>query len=179
MSGYLIKDTTVEERINLIKSWQEPEDCVGGSGIDLFDMYDEYIKGKKEISEINQEFHANYIKGDADREEEEAPSPTEPNSSVADEISKLKTMLDQGILTDEEFSAAKKKVLGLQEKNDVLYPENKEKQGTARYFFFYRPWIQLKCRWNAVRLYWKTSEQPNNKQKNHKNANVNEKPSDK
>lgn len=118
MSGYLIKDTTVEERINLIKSWQEPEDCVGGSGIDLFDMYDEYIKGKKEISEINQEFHANYIKGDADREEEEAPSKTnsstsEQNSSVADEISKLKTMLDQGILTDEEFSAAKKKVLGL------------------------------------------------------------------
>ncbi|MGN0350651.1 MAG: SHOCT domain-containing protein [Roseburia sp.] len=162
MSGYLIKDTTVEERINLIKSWQEPEDCVGGSGIDLFDMYDEYIKGKKEISEINQEFHANYIKGDADREEEEtstscaevtmpagassantpskekeaspvAPAgtssantstkATEPSSvtpatsgqvtSVSDEIGKLKTMLDQGILTDEEFTAAKKKVLGL------------------------------------------------------------------
>ena len=40
MSGYLIKDTTKEERIALIRSWQEPDDCVGGSGMDLFDMYD-------------------------------------------------------------------------------------------------------------------------------------------
>ena len=38
MSGYLIKDTTKEERIALIRSWQEPDDCVGGSGMDLFDM---------------------------------------------------------------------------------------------------------------------------------------------
>ena len=38
MSGYLIKDTTKEERIALIRSWQEPDDCVEGSGIDLFDM---------------------------------------------------------------------------------------------------------------------------------------------
>ena len=53
MSGYLIKDTTKEERIALIRSWQEPDDCVGGSGIDLFDMYDEYIRGNKEIAEIN------------------------------------------------------------------------------------------------------------------------------
>ena len=35
MSGYLIKDTTKEERIALIRSWQEPDDCVGGSGMDL------------------------------------------------------------------------------------------------------------------------------------------------
>ena len=33
MSGYLIKDTTKEERIALIRSWQEPDDCVGGSGM--------------------------------------------------------------------------------------------------------------------------------------------------
>lgn len=53
MSGYLIKDTTKEERIALIRSWQEPDDCVGGSGMDLFDMYDAYIRGEKEIAEIN------------------------------------------------------------------------------------------------------------------------------
>lgn len=47
MSGYLIKDTTKEERIALIRSWQEPDDCVGGSGMDLFDMYDAYIRGEK------------------------------------------------------------------------------------------------------------------------------------
>ena len=54
MSGYLIKDTTKEERIALIRSWQEPDDCVGGSGMDLFDMYDAYIRGEKEIAEIDR-----------------------------------------------------------------------------------------------------------------------------
>lgn len=54
MSGYLIKDTTKEERIALIRSWQEPDDCVGGSGMDLFDMYDAYIRGEKEIAEIRR-----------------------------------------------------------------------------------------------------------------------------
>ena len=50
MSGYLIKDTTKEERIALIRSWQEPDDCVGGSGMDLFDMYDAYIRGRLQRS---------------------------------------------------------------------------------------------------------------------------------
>ena len=49
MSGYLIKDTTKEERIALIRSWQEPDDCVGGSGMDLVDMYDAYIRGEKRL----------------------------------------------------------------------------------------------------------------------------------
>ncbi len=60
MKSILIKDTTVKERIELIKQWQEPEDEIGGSDIDLFDMYDAYIKGEKEIAEINAEFHADY-----------------------------------------------------------------------------------------------------------------------
>ena len=46
MSGYLIKDTTKEERIALIRSWQEPDDCVGGSGMDLVEMYVAYIRGE-------------------------------------------------------------------------------------------------------------------------------------
>ena len=49
MSGYLIKDTTKEERIALIRSWQEPDDCVGGSGMDLFDMYDAISVGRKRL----------------------------------------------------------------------------------------------------------------------------------
>ena len=49
MSGYQIKDTTKEERIALIRSWQEPDDCVGGSGMDLFDMYDAYIRMTYEL----------------------------------------------------------------------------------------------------------------------------------
>lgn len=108
MSGYLIKDTTKEERIALIRSWQEPDDCVEGSGIDLFDMYDAYIKGEKEISQINAEFQASYIKS-----EESMERPEEEYSSTSGEIMKLKQMLDDGILMEDEFAAAKKRVLGL------------------------------------------------------------------
>ena len=108
MSGYLIKDTTKEERIALIRSWQEPDDCVEGSGIDLFDMYDAYIQGAKEISQINAEFQASYVK-----REESMERPEEEYSSTSGEIMKLKQMLDDGILTEDEFAAAKKRVLGL------------------------------------------------------------------
>ena len=110
MSSYLIKDTTVEERIELIKQWQEPDDCVGGSDMDLFDMYDAYIKGEKEISQINEEFQANYVLADAEPYVEKTEDIA---GSAADEILKLKQLQEQGILTEEEFSAAKKKVLGI------------------------------------------------------------------
>ena len=51
--SYTHLDTTKEERIALIRSWQEPDDCVGGSGMDLFDMYDAYIRGEKEIAAVS------------------------------------------------------------------------------------------------------------------------------
>lgn len=41
-----------------------------------------------------------------------AATATQPATSVADELKKLKELLDQGILTKEEFDAAKKKLLG-------------------------------------------------------------------
>lgn len=107
MSGYLIKDTTKEERIALICSWQEPDDCVGGSGMDLFDMYDAYIRGEKEIAEINGEFQASYVK---DTEDLEQP---EEAKSTSGELTQLTKLHAEGALTDEEFAAAKKKVLGL------------------------------------------------------------------
>ena len=83
MSGYLIKDTTKEERIALIRSWQEPDDCVGGSGMDL------YVK---------------------DTEDLEQP---EEAKSTSGELTQLTKLHAEGALTDEEFAAAKKKVLGL------------------------------------------------------------------
>ena len=103
MSGYLIKDTTKEERIALIRSWQEPDDCVGGSGMDLFDMYDAYIRGEKEIAEINGEFQASYVK---DTEDLEQP---EEAKSTSGELTQLTKLHAEGALTDEEFAAAKKK----------------------------------------------------------------------
>lgn len=56
MDSYLIKDTTKAQRIELIKQWQEPEDGCEGPGIDLWDFYNDYINGEKEIAEINAEF---------------------------------------------------------------------------------------------------------------------------
>ncbi len=60
MANYLIKDTTVKERIALIKQWEEDEGCES-SGIDLWSFYKDYIDGKCEISEINAAFSANYV----------------------------------------------------------------------------------------------------------------------
>lgn len=61
MDSILIKDTTKSERIELIKSWMPHDDGMDECDIDLFDMYKDYIDGKREISEINMAFSANYI----------------------------------------------------------------------------------------------------------------------
>ncbi|MCR5526536.1 MAG: hypothetical protein K6F39_04050 [Lachnospiraceae bacterium] len=59
MKSTLIKDTTVAERIALIKEWEEADACET-CGIDLMDYFKDYIDGKKEISQINMEYNANY-----------------------------------------------------------------------------------------------------------------------
>ena len=56
----LIKDTTKEERIALIRQWLPADDGLEDCDIDLWEMYRDYIDGKKEIAEINAEFHADY-----------------------------------------------------------------------------------------------------------------------
>lgn len=70
MAGYLIKDTTREERAQIVADSLGNIDatcdsCMAG----LADMYQDYIDGKKEIREITMEFNARYVKGDNDREE--------------------------------------------------------------------------------------------------------------
>ena len=57
----LIKDTTKEERIALIKSWIPDDDGLNDCEIDLWDMYADYINGIREISEINMDFKPEYI----------------------------------------------------------------------------------------------------------------------
>jgi hypothetical protein len=59
MKSTLIKDTTVAERIALIKEWEEADACES-CGIDLMDYFKDYIDGKKEISQINMEYNAKY-----------------------------------------------------------------------------------------------------------------------
>ena len=53
MKSNLIKDTTKEERIALIKAWIPDDDGIEDSAMDLWDVYADYINGVKEISEIN------------------------------------------------------------------------------------------------------------------------------
>lgn len=60
MKSYLIKDTTKSERIELIKQWINDDESLDDCGIDLWDMYDDYIKGIREISEINMSFQGNF-----------------------------------------------------------------------------------------------------------------------
>lgn len=60
MKSTLIQDTTKEERIALIREWIPIEDGLEDCEIDLWDMYRDYIDGKKEIAEINAEFQADF-----------------------------------------------------------------------------------------------------------------------
>lgn len=61
MDEYLIKNTSKSERIALIKSWIPDDEAMDGSDIDLWDMYNDYINGVKEISECNAAFNAEYV----------------------------------------------------------------------------------------------------------------------
>lgn len=67
MAGYLIKDTTREERQKIVEESfgnisANCDGCMSG----LAEMYQDYIDGKKEIREINMEFNARYARGDMD-----------------------------------------------------------------------------------------------------------------
>lgn len=73
MPGYLIKDTTKEERKQIVEeSLGNISANCDGCMARLADMYQDYIDGKKEIREINMEFNARYVRGDMDKEEKEA-----------------------------------------------------------------------------------------------------------
>ena len=66
MAGYLIKETTCEERKQIVEEAlgnlsASCDGCMAG----LADMYQDYIDGKKEIRDINMEFNARYERGAA------------------------------------------------------------------------------------------------------------------
>ena len=65
MAGYLIKDTTKEEREQIVaESLGNIEAACDGCMSGLAEMYQVYIDGKKELREINMEFNARYVKDD-------------------------------------------------------------------------------------------------------------------
>ena len=56
MADYSIANTTKEERIALIRQWIPDDDGIEDRGdMDLWDIYADYINGKREIAEINAE----------------------------------------------------------------------------------------------------------------------------
>lgn len=69
MAGYLIQDTTKEERQQIVaESLGNISASCDGCMAGLAEMYQDYIDGKKEIREINIEFNARYVRGHADDE---------------------------------------------------------------------------------------------------------------
>ncbi len=70
MKSVLIKDTTRQEREQIIKSaldcgsggCENCSSCCLGGG-DPYTMYQPYIDGEKEIAEINAEYNARYLHG--------------------------------------------------------------------------------------------------------------------
>lgn len=64
MSGYLIKDTTKEEREAIVaESLGNISATCDGCSAGIVEMYQAYIDGEKELREINMEFNARYISG--------------------------------------------------------------------------------------------------------------------
>lgn len=64
MKSNLIKDTTKEERIALIKQWIPDDDGLQDCDMDLWDIYADYINGTKEIAEINAEMTGTFYTED-------------------------------------------------------------------------------------------------------------------
>ncbi len=58
---YLIKNTTKQQRIELIRSWVPDDEAMDCDDMELFDLYADYINGTKEIAECNAAFQADYI----------------------------------------------------------------------------------------------------------------------
>lgn len=69
MPGYLIQDTTEEERRAIVEeSLGNLNGACDGCMTGLAEMYNDYIAGKKEIREINEEFNARFVR-DMERED--------------------------------------------------------------------------------------------------------------
>ena len=65
MAGYLIAETTREEREKIVaESLGNIEAICYGCMAGLAEMYQDYIDGEKELRQINMEFNSRYVKGE-------------------------------------------------------------------------------------------------------------------
>jgi len=70
MMGYLISETTKEERERIVaESLGNISGACDGCSPGMIEMYQDYIDGKKELRDINMEFRASYVSGEIDKEE--------------------------------------------------------------------------------------------------------------
>lgn len=53
MDEYSIANTTKEQRIALIRSWQPEDESFDDNDLDMWEIYRDYIEGRKEIAECN------------------------------------------------------------------------------------------------------------------------------
>ena len=62
MKSLLIKDTSREERERIVaESVGSIDGLCDGCSPGLLRMYEDYIEGRRELREINMEFHARYM----------------------------------------------------------------------------------------------------------------------
>ena len=64
MKSLLIADTTREERERIVaESIGNIDGACDGCSPGLIEMYRDYIEGRKELRQVNMEFHARYTSG--------------------------------------------------------------------------------------------------------------------
>ena len=70
MPSLLIKDTTREQREQIVADSLGAMDAsCDGCSAGMYEMYQDYIDGKKELRDINMEFRASYVSGEIDKKE--------------------------------------------------------------------------------------------------------------
>lgn len=64
MTSIRIKDTTREERERIVaESLGAVEASCEGCSAGMYEMYQDYIEGKRELREINMQYRAGYVSG--------------------------------------------------------------------------------------------------------------------
>lgn len=64
MASILIKDTTREQRERIVADSLGAMDAsCDGCSAGLYEMYQDYIDGKRELREINMEYRSGYVSG--------------------------------------------------------------------------------------------------------------------
>lgn len=114
-----IKRKTFELLLNKVESFQVNQSILGrilgfgtilvsgtGMGSEAFHNIDDPLELKKNVQQSVKEYERNYLQG------KPTTSISKNDSiSVADELKKLKELMEQGILTEEEFEEQKRKLL--------------------------------------------------------------------